>query len=146
MLQYIKRLSNIRFTARISTNPTIFRADEEGDDIVYREMIGANDIRSDDLMIIADIVDPDGNALNDGIKVTINGAVYTYTTMFNYIPVSLFPIDGDTKVRVPVKISDEFGNSMYAVCPVTLYYQANKLIDGKSVGRHIISVIENYCR
>lgn len=146
MLQFINQLHDTHFTAQISANPRVFRANEDDDDIIYREMIRANNVRSDDLMIMTDIVDPDGIALNDGIRVTINGGVYTYTTMLNYIPVSLFPIDGDVQVRVPVKISDEFGHSMYAVCPVILYHQKGKLIDGKSVGRHIISVIENYCR
>ena len=145
MLQFVNRLHDMNFIVSIQPKPSVFR--EEDGDLVHRELCRANSVHQDDLMIMTDIVDSNsGEILNSGIKVQINGGAYTYTPMLNYIPLSRFPIDADSDVRVPMKISDDYGHSIYAVCPIILYHRCAEKIAGKGVAQRIIEAMEKQYR
>ena len=145
MMKFINQLIGMHFHATVAENPAVFKEDE--DSPVHSEICKANNVREDDLMVTTTIIDSASGAdLYEGIKVTIDGAVYTYSTCVGYIPLSVFPFDGDMMVQLPMEISDEFGHSIYTTCPVILYHHDAGRVEGKTVTQRIIEAMMYYCR
>lgn len=137
MKKFVNGLSDIHFIAQVSATPAVFKEDEYC--FAHIELCKNNNVGEDDPMVTTTIVNSDsGESLKEGIKVQIDGSVYTYTAMIGYIPLMLFPIDADSEVRMPVEITDESGNYIYAVCPITVHHHDAGRVDGKTAGQRII--------